>query len=68
MELENELENEVASDSTSDAAVALRSISKHYGTRTVLDGIDLSIERGSFVAIIGRSGCGSRCNACFLTH
>jgi sulfonate transport system ATP-binding protein len=53
-----ELENEVARDSTSDAAVELRSISKRYGTRTVLDGIDLSIERGSFVSIIGRSGCG----------
>jgi sulfonate transport system ATP-binding protein len=40
------------------AAVLLRSISKRYGDRVVLDAFDLSIERGSFVAIIGRSGCG----------
>jgi sulfonate transport system ATP-binding protein len=53
-----EVEIEASSNSTSDAAIALRSISKRYGARTILDGIDLSIERGSFVAIIGRSGCG----------
>ncbi|MEA3117235.1 MAG: sulfonate transport system ATP-binding protein [Paraburkholderia sp.] len=65
-EIESEIQSEMASksmrdwadNSTSDAAIELRSISKCYGERTVLDGIDLSIERGSFVAIIGRSGCG----------
>lgn len=44
--------------STDDAAVVLRSVTKRYGTRTVLDGLDLTIDKGSFVAIIGRSGCG----------
>ncbi|WP_028216756.1 ATP-binding cassette domain-containing protein [Paraburkholderia oxyphila] len=41
-----------------DSAVELRGVGKRYGERVVLDGFDLSIERGSFVAIVGRSGCG----------
>jgi sulfonate transport system ATP-binding protein len=40
------------------AALTLRGIGKRYGGRTVLDALDLSIERGHFVAIVGRSGCG----------
>jgi sulfonate transport system ATP-binding protein len=43
---------------TAGPAVALRSISKRYGERIVLDRLNLSIEKGSFVAIVGRSGCG----------
>ncbi|WP_321887433.1 ATP-binding cassette domain-containing protein [Paraburkholderia bannensis] len=41
-----------------DPAVELRGVGKRYGERVVLDDFDLSIERGSFVAIVGRSGCG----------
>ncbi|MDR3097647.1 MAG: ATP-binding cassette domain-containing protein [Paraburkholderia sp.] len=41
-----------------DPAVELRGVGKRYGERVVLEGFDLSIERGSFVAIVGRSGCG----------
>ncbi|HEY1607730.1 MAG TPA: ATP-binding cassette domain-containing protein [Paraburkholderia sp.] len=41
-----------------DVAVELRGVGKHYGERSVLDDFNLSIERGSFVAIVGRSGCG----------
>lgn len=41
-----------------DPAVELRGVGKHYGERVVLDDFNLSIERGSFVAIVGRSGCG----------
>jgi sulfonate transport system ATP-binding protein len=39
-------------------AVRLQSISKRFGERLVLDRLDLSIEKSSFVSIIGRSGCG----------
>lgn len=45
-------------DAPADYSVELRGVMKRYGERTVLDGFDLSIERGSFVAIVGRSGCG----------
>jgi len=41
-----------------DHAVELRGVGKRYGARTVLSDFNLSIERGSFVAIVGRSGCG----------
>ncbi len=41
-----------------DAAILLKSISKRYAERVVLDRLELSIGEGSFVAIIGRSGCG----------
>ena len=41
-----------------DYSVQLRGVGKRYGERTVLTDFDLSIERGSFVAIVGRSGCG----------
>ena len=35
-----------------------RDLGKSYGHRRVLQGIDLVIEPGEFVAIVGRSGCG----------
>jgi sulfonate transport system ATP-binding protein len=41
-----------------DVSVELRGVRKQYGERTVLADFDLAIERGSFVAIVGRSGCG----------
>jgi sulfonate transport system ATP-binding protein len=42
----------------SGAALSLRSLKKSYGERLVLDGIDLDIAAGEFVAVVGRSGCG----------
>ncbi|WDD94301.1 ATP-binding cassette domain-containing protein [Burkholderia sp. FERM BP-3421] len=44
--------------SAADPAVRLTRVGKRYGERAVLSDVDLSIERGSFVAIVGRSGCG----------
>jgi len=41
-----------------EAAVRLRGVGKAFGTRQVLSDFELEIERGSFVAMVGRSGCG----------
>ena len=42
--------------------IALEGLSKRYGLgeseHTVLDGLDLTIEKGEFIAIMGPSGCG----------
>ncbi|WP_020188105.1 ABC transporter ATP-binding protein [Methylopila sp. 73B] len=39
-------------------AVAVRRLVRRYGERTVIDGLDLTIQRGEFVALLGESGCG----------
>jgi len=38
--------------------IELKQVGKSYGDNEVLHNIDLSIEQGSFTAIVGRSGCG----------
>jgi sulfonate transport system ATP-binding protein len=42
----------------SGAAVEVRKLSRTYGSTRVLDGLDLTIAPGEFVALLGRSGSG----------
>ncbi len=39
-------------------AVEVGGLVRRYGERTVIRGLDLTIERGEFVALLGESGCG----------
>ncbi len=39
-------------------AFSFRGVGKKFGDKTVLDGIDLDVRQGQFVAVIGKSGCG----------
>jgi ABC-type Fe3+/spermidine/putrescine transport system ATPase subunit len=40
------------------SAVELRGVTKRFGSRTVLDSINLEVARGEIVVIVGASGCG----------
>ncbi|GGZ38858.1 aliphatic sulfonates import ATP-binding protein SsuB 1 [Streptomyces inusitatus] len=42
----------------SDTAVQVRGLRRVFGERAVLDGLDLTIARGEFVALLGASGSG----------
>lgn len=39
-------------------SVVIRELTRRFGGRVVLDGIDLEIDRGEFVALLGHSGSG----------
>ncbi|BDH46883.1 aliphatic sulfonates import ATP-binding protein SsuB [Salmonella enterica subsp. enterica serovar Choleraesuis] len=38
--------------------IELRGVSKSFAGRTVIDSLNLTLEAGQFVAVVGRSGCG----------
>jgi len=42
----------------SEPLIKIRQVSKSFGAFLAVDGIDLDIEEGAFVAIMGPSGCG----------
>ena len=39
-------------------ALAFKGVGKRFGDKVVLDGIDLDVPAGQFLAVIGKSGCG----------
>ena len=45
-------------DRRADPAIRIQQLSKHYAQQKVLSDLDLDIQAGEFVAIVGRSGCG----------
>jgi phospholipid/cholesterol/gamma-HCH transport system ATP-binding protein len=49
---------ESAGGNSDGPAVVLRGLHKSYGSQVVLDGIDLTVEGGETLAVLGRSGTG----------
>jgi sulfonate transport system ATP-binding protein len=47
-----------ARDTSHGLALTLRGVDKSFGTRHVLQHLDLNVAPGEFVALVGRSGCG----------
>lgn len=45
-------------DQESEYAIEISSLVTHYGSRKILNGIDLKIRRGETMVILGGSGCG----------
>ena len=50
--------HEIACTTGSVPAVHVRRLKKTFGTKVVLDGVDLNVARGEFVALLGASGTG----------
>jgi ABC-2 type transport system ATP-binding protein len=48
----------VAPGSLTEPAVDVRGLVKRYGDRAVVDGLDLTVERGAIVALLGPNGAG----------
>ncbi len=40
------------------AAIAIRNVSKRFGSFTAVDNVDISVPQGAFLVLVGPSGCG----------
>ncbi len=49
---------ELAANLSKSAMIHIQDLNKSYGSKLVLDNVDLSIAPGDFVSIVGPSGCG----------
>jgi len=59
MQIDHRELNEIRStEQAPGLAIGVERLIKRFGERQVLHGLDLAIEPGEFVAIVGRSGCG----------
>ena len=43
---------------SANAAIEVRGLSKQYGAKTAVDGIDLTVERGEIFSLLGPNGAG----------
>ncbi len=43
---------------TLEPVIEIKDLVTHYGPRKILDGVDLSVQRGEILVILGGSGCG----------
>jgi len=48
----------VSATATIAPAIAIHQVSQQFGAQRVLANIDLTVDRGKFVSIVGESGCG----------
>ncbi|HEY2752507.1 ABC transporter ATP-binding protein [Phenylobacterium sp.] len=48
----------LASSPAAQAVVRVRNLTRRFTVKGVLNGVDLDIRKGEFVALLGRSGCG----------
>jgi phospholipid/cholesterol/gamma-HCH transport system ATP-binding protein len=56
--VKRENENNQAGEASSNGVLAVKNLTKMFGTNIVLDNISLTIEKGKTTVVIGPSGCG----------